>query len=166
MLWGGLRGGRHANEDQWRGRAVHERLFHASECTISVRMENPGVLHGFSTRTDGSIPRMRSSPRGHQHSASISGLREDSGNADCVLGAGAVITAFEENPCTWKRLASLVKGMQQETTSDFLRHWPEVSKSWFRVYFRVLPKREEEERWFPYNKGGGYRKWYGNLEFV
>ena len=43
------------------------------------------------------------------------------------------------------------------TTADnnlFLRFWHEVSYSKFN------------NKWYPCNKGGAYRKWYGNLEYV
>jgi hypothetical protein len=78
----------------------------------------------------------------------------------------AVITAFEQNPS----LADIGKPRQGLATGDnnqFLRHWPEVSISQVGFgYESRADARRGVEKWFPYNKGGGYRKWYGNLEFV
>ena len=31
---------------------------------------------------------------------------------------------------------------------------------------KTLKKRKSELKWFPYNKGGEYRKWFGNREYV
>lgn len=78
----------------------------------------------------------------------------------------AVISAFNENP----RLAEIGKPRQGMATSDnarFLRHWPEVSEKKIGFgYSSRQSARTGGEKWFPYNKGGSYRKWFGNLEFV
>jgi len=54
-------------------------------------------------------------------------------------------------------------GMATGDNDRFLRNWPEVSVG--RVSFDS-PSREaamtSQMRWFPYNKGGTARKWYGN----
>ncbi|MBL4761438.1 MAG: BREX-1 system adenine-specific DNA-methyltransferase PglX [Gammaproteobacteria bacterium] len=56
------------------------------------------------------------------------------------------------------------------TTSDndrFLRSWSEVSYK--KIKLDCTDSEEASEsgaKWFPYNKGGGYRKWYGFNESV
>ena len=46
------------------------------------------------------------------------------------------------------------EGLSPADNDRFLRLWPEVStKKW-------------NKKWFPYTKGGNYRKWYGNNEYV
>ncbi|TGL58647.1 BREX-1 system adenine-specific DNA-methyltransferase PglX, partial [Leptospira ognonensis] len=59
------------------------------------------------------------------------------------------------------------EGMATGNNSLFLRKWNEVSLS--RICFTQTGSPEEMQslgRWFPYNKGGDYRKWYGNNELV
>ena len=56
------------------------------------------------------------------------------------------------------------------TTGDnnlFLRLWSEVvfSKIGFSVP-SIESLSNEKAKWFPYNKGGDFRKWYGNNEFL
>lgn len=55
------------------------------------------------------------------------------------------------------------KGMDTGENATFLRFWHEVSS-------QDTAKNHQEENtqktWFPYNKGGDYRKWYGNREYV
>ena len=49
-------------------------------------------------------------------------------------------------------------------TSDndrFLRFWHEVSKKNFS--FGLV---EKGVKWYPYDKGGNFRRWYGNKEYV
>lgn len=64
------------------------------------------------------------------------------------------------------RLAGLIATREGMTTADndkFLREWHEVSSS--RIGFGIRNNEEAArsgKRWFPYLKGGAYRKWYGN----
>ena len=63
------------------------------------------------------------------------------------------------NPC---------KGIDTGDNNRFLRLWFEVSR---RLCYKPSGKRCTEEdfekyRWYPYNKGGNYRKWYGNNEYI
>ena len=49
----------------------------------------------------------------------------------------------------------------------FLRFWYEVS--FLRIGFGTRSQKNaniSRKKWFPYNKGGGYRKWYGFTETV
>lgn len=46
------------------------------------------------------------------------------------------------------------EGLSPADNDRFLRLWPEVaSKKW-------------NKKWFPYTKGGNYRKWYGNNDYM
>ena len=61
-------------------------------------------------------------------------------------------------------------GRQGMTTTDnlkYLRRWQEVSIK--NIGFNVHSREEsvlQRTTWFPYNKGGQYRKWFGNNEYV
>ena len=56
------------------------------------------------------------------------------------------------------------------TTGDnerFLRVWLEVQYN--KICFDAISRnyaQESQKRWFPYNKGGAFRKWYGNNEYI
>lgn len=59
------------------------------------------------------------------------------------------------------------QGMTTGCNKRFLRYWFEVPFN--EVGFSLGSTAEAAEsgkRWFPYNKGGRFRKWYGNNEFV
>jgi type II restriction/modification system DNA methylase subunit YeeA len=69
-----------------------------------------------------------------------------------------------------KKLGDIYPIRQGMATSDndrFLKRWYEVNllKSGFNFNSRESAKNSLL-KWFPYNKGGGYRKWYGNNEYV
>ncbi|MEH7309395.1 SAM-dependent methyltransferase, partial [Neobacillus drentensis] len=58
-------------------------------------------------------------------------------------------------------------GLQTGDNGRFLRLWYEVNKE--KIGFGYPNNNLAEasrKKWFPYNKGGYYRKWYGNLESV
>ena len=64
-------------------------------------------------------------------------------------------------------LATPRKGMCTRDNNVFVRRWTEVS---FEKTGLDLPSREEasrsQKRWFPYQKGGEGRNWYGNHDWV
>ncbi len=69
-----------------------------------------------------------------------------------------------------KRFDSFSEPKQGMATADnnrFLRLWHEVSMP--KIAFGCGSHEEAAEsrlKWFPYNKGGGFKKWYGNNEYV
>jgi len=59
------------------------------------------------------------------------------------------------------------QGMATSDNERFLRYWHEVS--WNRIDTTCegpQDLKESSRKWFPYNKGGSYRKWYGNNDLV
>ena len=58
-------------------------------------------------------------------------------------------------------------GMMTTDNKKFVREWTEVSVK--RIGFNIESIEESitsGNQWFPYNKGGTYRKWYGNNELI
>lgn len=58
-------------------------------------------------------------------------------------------------------------GLQTSDTNRFLRYWYEINYE--KVGFNYRNEEETKDclyKWFPYNKGGKYRKWYGNYDYV
>ena len=61
-----------------------------------------------------------------------------------------------------KQLGDLMpvkKGMDTGNNNKYLRYWFEISNLNFTPFF-------ENTKWVPYDKGGNFRKWYGNNEYV
>ena len=57
--------------------------------------------------------------------------------------------------------------MSSCNSAIFLRHWHEVNNE--STVFNASNSDEAEKsnkKWFPYNKGGGYRKWYGYNDYL
>ncbi|AKB74616.1 putative type II restriction enzyme methylase subunit [Methanosarcina lacustris Z-7289] len=59
------------------------------------------------------------------------------------------------------------EGMATADNDRFLRYWNEVSYN--KVIHRCGSESESlilKGKWFPYSKGGTFRKWYGNNDFI
>lgn len=67
-------------------------------------------------------------------------------------------------------LSAVCKPTQGLATADngrFLRYWNEVDISKIGFGYKNCEEAKNSKlKWFPYNKGGAFRKWYGNQEFV
>lgn len=61
-------------------------------------------------------------------------------------------------------VASLRKGLSTGNNDLFLRLWHEVDENF--VEFNLNPESDTSNKWYPLNKGGSYRKWYGNQEYL
>lgn len=69
------------------------------------------------------------------------------------------------------KLEKVAKPRQGLATADnnrFIREWWEVSQSKSKLTSDNAKDRKTPvcDKWFPYNKGGEYRKWYGNQDYV
>lgn len=69
-----------------------------------------------------------------------------------------------------KRLSDVASTRQGLATGDndrFLRMWYEVARD--NLYFNAtdyIQAMYTGKKWFPCNKGGAFRKWYGNNDYV
>lgn len=71
---------------------------------------------------------------------------------------------------TGKPLKDIVgprNGLQTSDNNRFVREWWEVSQNEISLDCSSLQSAATSDaKWFPCNKGGTFRKWYGNQEFV
>ena len=78
----------------------------------------------------------------------------------------AHISSFRHFP----RLGSWAPAKQGLATGKndlFVRAWPEVSIRDVGFGYSDVSETEScDHKWFPYNKGGDYRRWYGNNDYV
>lgn len=77
-----------------------------------------------------------------------------------------VLKIFEKEDAVNKFVNPAV-GLQTSDNNRFLRYWFEVSIE--KICFNAFNHEQSiasHKKWFPYNKGGEFRKWYGNQEFV
>jgi hypothetical protein len=66
-----------------------------------------------------------------------------------------------------RKIAPTLQGLATGDNDRFLRCWWEVSSEKLKYDCRCLNEAlDSDYKWFPMNKGGGYRKWFGNNETV
>ncbi|WP_404882592.1 BREX-1 system adenine-specific DNA-methyltransferase PglX [Lacticaseibacillus paracasei] len=64
-----------------------------------------------------------------------------------------------------QNILSAREGMTTGNNALFMRSWHEVQ--FFKISFLSTAHQiERDKTWFPYNKGGAFRKWYGNIWYV
>lgn len=77
-----------------------------------------------------------------------------------------MIDCFKEN----KSLSEVSKPVQGLATADnarFVRSWFEVEYNKIKFNAKTTEEaKNSKAKWFPYNKGGDIRKWYGNNEYI
>ncbi|MCL6447598.1 MAG: BREX-1 system adenine-specific DNA-methyltransferase PglX [Armatimonadetes bacterium] len=71
---------------------------------------------------------------------------------------------------TLPKLDKIAQPRQGLATADnfrFLRYWWEAGASGIAFACRNSEEAKQSgKRWFPYMKGGGFRRWYGNQEYI
>ena len=96
--------------------------------------------------------------------------RADASNFEVIEGCpidywapGVVYKSFADNDNLSSRIDARV-GLITGDRNRFLRKWNEVSLG--RIAFGATNEEEISQKWIPYSKGGDYRLWYGNYEYV
>lgn len=87
---------------------------------------------------------------------------------NCIV-AYWVSDAFIDNFSRGKALSDIAyprQGMATTNNNLFLRQWYEVSLNSIGFSLNDEEETVENGKWFPYNKGGDFRKWYGNNDYV
>ena len=77
-----------------------------------------------------------------------------------------VLEIFETSP-SMGEVADARQGLATANNNRFLRFWQEVAIQ--KIGFGMENREQAQsthKKWFPYNKGGEFRKWYGNQEYV
>ena len=93
-------------------------------------------------------------------------LKDIPGKPLAYWASPEMIDAFKNNKHL-DELAYARVGMFTGDNNRFLREWWEITLA--KLSCHSINNRssiESGKKWFGYNKGGGYKKWYGNLDLV
>lgn len=81
------------------------------------------------------------------------------------LSLGAVLAFAHCEPLGV--IAEIRQGLATSNNDKYLRRWYEVETEQIDFQAKSTESaRDRGKRWFPFNKGGDYRKWYGNQEYI
>ena len=101
----------------------------------------------------------------HCYTASADNFSKIPGSPVAYWVSEAMVMAFEEG----KTVASTYEtklGMSTNDNGRFLREWFEVERNNICLTHKNGDSSYFTEKWFPYSKGGSYRKWFGNVTNV
>ena len=82
--------------------------------------------------------------------------------APIAYGSSVKIRDVFDKTISLNEISDVKTGMQTGNNSKFLRYWYEVEFN--KITKLTSPKKNK--RWQLYSKGGNYRKWYGNIDYV
>lgn len=69
---------------------------------------------------------------------------------------------FKDFECL-NKIASPRQGLSTTNNNLFIRYWYEVNNGNIKRFSNdKIEAKQSNKRWFPYNNGGDFRKWYGN----
>jgi len=98
--------------------------------------------------------------------SALSDFRRIPGQSIAYWASERILRAFEKG-VPLSDIADPRQGMATSDNKRFLRYWSEVSLSNIGFHLSSTEEaRESGNTWFPYNKGGEFRKWYGNNKYV
>ncbi len=98
--------------------------------------------------------------------ADASRFHEIPGSPIAYWASDAVFDAFNRGVAL-SRIAKPRQGLATADDARFLRLWWEVSSSNTKVDSpNAVCAANSRKKWFPFNKGGSFRKWYGNNNYL
>lgn len=66
-----------------------------------------------------------------------------------------------------KTIANPKQGLATADNNRFLRQWYEVEYKKINFNINTIAEtKTDNHKWYPYNKGGNFRKWYGNNDYI
>ena len=123
-------------------------------------------FYGADLQAPKTLEAIRNPSCGWLYKASSGDFKKIPGSPIAYWVSTAIRNIFHDN----NKLGEVVDAKQGLATADndrFLRLWSEVSidNICFSANDRITAKLSMK-KWFPYNKGGVFRKWYGNHDYV
>jgi len=97
---------------------------------------------------------------GYFYEATAANFSKIPGSPVAYWASLAAVSAYKNN--NLDEIAQPRHGLATSDNNRFLRLWYEVNISKTSLY----SKQDMTKKWYPMNKGGEYRKWYGNLEWI
>jgi hypothetical protein len=80
--------------------------------------------------------------------------------------SSSILYAFENFPSV-SDLMAVHSGVRTGENGTFLREWWEISQMLFCTTAKSpTDTLRNHKKWYPCNKGGGFKRWYGNHEYV
>ncbi len=127
---------------------------------------NLSDFKGHDTQSPKTLEAINNNECGWFFNAHPDSFKKIAGSPFAYWVSEGVIKSFEESRKV-SDVADTKSGMSTTDNVQFLRYWHEVTKNHIGFNFDNAELADKsDKKWFPYSKGGGYRKWFGNQEYV
>lgn len=129
--------------------------FRLTEFTGGMEVQDKKILEAISNHDCG-----------YYYEISAEQFEKIPGSPIAYWASDAIFSIFANTAPIVSRCKSLT-GLQTGDNGRFLRLWHEISTD--KVCFNAVSAQkalESHKKWFPSTKGGSYRKWYGNNDYV
>lgn len=145
-----------------RGTNAHPDVFDANASFILHKSQQPRDARGYYFKLNQRIDlkesallrALQGADTTYVYRANALSFLAIPGNPFAYWASSTAIDAFKTGEVIGKRFDAVVKGIFTGDNNRFLRLWTEVSSS------------EVGTNWMLYLKGGDFRRWYGNINFV
>lgn len=121
---------------------------------------------GCENQEPRTLEAVRNKNCGYRYSTSKENFAKIPGAPVAYWVSEKVVITFEQNNNLDKDL-TFRQGMTTTNNEKYLRFWHEVSIK--NIGFKIKNRADSVKSkcvWFPYQKGGEYRKWYGNNRYI
>lgn len=134
---------------------VPKTIVHITTVFVIMKQMKMGVPFSFPTHNE------------KENTISLKSLALLPGTPISYWADEATIEIFSEKASIGESNCDVRQGLKTSDNERFLRRWYEVSFP--NIGFNCHDADEalnSGAKWFPYNKGGKFRRWYGNDEYV
>ena len=121
---------------------------------------------GMDIQKDKTLEALANLDCGYFYETVMSNYRRIEGKPIAFWASEEMLNAFEKYPKI-SELAPPKQGLATANNDAFLKLWFEPSIK--KIGFGISDCEEAKKsgyKWFPYNKGGVFRRWYGNRDYV
>jgi hypothetical protein len=145
-------------------------------CTFVIRNMNTGskceyirlvdYRGGMEVQRIKTLEAIKNPQCGYRYSTRTEKFREIPGSPVAYWVSDAIRGTFNRGQLL-RQIAEPRQGLATGENNQFVRFWFEASKRKIGFDFSsIVNAKNSMFKWFPYNKGGEYRKWYGNNDFI
>lgn len=144
-------------------------------CTFTLQKGRvPGYLGGYvrlsdfvgaSNQAPKTLEAIANPTCGWFYRRSTDAFKSIPGTPIAYWASSSLIDSFQKEKISDFGFAGI--GMRTGDNARFLRYWTEVSRA--RIGIGIRSRQEQISsgaKWIPYNKGGEFRKWFGNNDYV
>jgi type II restriction/modification system DNA methylase subunit YeeA len=123
-------------------------------------------FRGVENQAPKTLEAVRNPQCGYLYSAKATDFAKIPGSTIAYWSSDILKESFKKG-ISFEDIATPRQGLGTTNNDKFLRLWFEIALS--NIEFFSSTRKDainSEKKWFPYNKGGDFRRWYGNNEYT